>query len=120
VGADAEHHRALFLELGKLIAEGASLLGAAGSIIPWIKVEDDVFAMVIGQRDFFSRLRGRRKVRRSIAFLQFQFNFFAHTFFSLSSPAPGNWKGWRSVGALHHTHRSSRKPRCKAPRRLPK
>ena len=47
IGADAEHHSAFLFKLRELIAKCASLLCAAGRIVLWIKIKNDVLAAEI-------------------------------------------------------------------------
>ena len=56
VGADAEDHRALFLELRVGIPKAASLYRAAGRVVPGIEVEHDGLALQILELDFLARV----------------------------------------------------------------
>jgi len=78
VGADAEDDRAFFLEVGKVIAEGAGFLGAAGRVVLRIKIEDDVLSVLIGEGNFPAAARRSGKFRGGVADLQLEFNCFGH------------------------------------------
>ena len=58
VGADAENNRALLLELSELVAKRAGFLRATRRVVARIKIEDDIFAEIVGERDFPAVARG--------------------------------------------------------------
>jgi hypothetical protein len=58
VGADAEYFCAELFQLGRAVAEGASLFGAAGSVVGRIEVEDDETAFEVGKLDLGSVVGG--------------------------------------------------------------
>jgi hypothetical protein len=51
-------------ELGKAIAKAAGFFRTPGSVILWIKVEDDFLPFEIAERNLVPVLVERRKIRR--------------------------------------------------------
>jgi hypothetical protein len=61
--ADAEHRRLAGREPGKAVAKTARFPGAAGSVVLWIKVENDGSARIVGQPSSLSILIRQRERR---------------------------------------------------------
>src|SRR5690606_16378685 len=67
VGADAEHRGAFGVDLLDAVADAAGLRGAAGGVILWVEVEDDLLSTEIGEADGVAVLVGQLEVGGRVA-----------------------------------------------------
>src|SRR2546421_1969303 len=66
-----------------MVAESARLLRASGGVISRIKVEDDVAANAVGQRNLSAIVGQSGESRGRVAFFQCEFEFFRHNWFKI-------------------------------------